>query len=239
MKPRVSVAMAAYNAEATIGDAIRSLQGQTLKTWQLSVVNDGSTDDTSSSLDLFDTADRRIWPMTRPHRCQTAAFNDALAACDAPYIAILDADDLYEPAKLKRQADFLDVHPEFDGVTTGSRIIGLDGQIELRPDTAFNYEVELGIVRGVDTAVYASLMVRGEVYERVGRLDERYACGADTPWVLRTLAMGVRWGHIPDLLYVYRRRPDSLSVLFQAEGERAWAEGCKEYKEAILCRYRR
>lgn len=101
--PRVSVVVAAYNARAFIGAAIASVQAQTETDWELLVVDDCSTDETPQIVADLARQDTRI----RLLRAATnggpgAARNIGLAAAHGEWIAILDADDRFEPDRLRQ-----------------------------------------------------------------------------------------------------------------------------------------
>lgn len=60
MKPSVSIITPAFNASRTIGQTIRSVQGQTFQNWEMIVVDDRSTDDTCAIVKNFAASDSRI-----------------------------------------------------------------------------------------------------------------------------------------------------------------------------------
>jgi glycosyltransferase involved in cell wall biosynthesis len=131
--PTVSVILPAYNAEATIVEAIESVRAQTYTDYELIAVDDGSTDRTGAILDGLAAS----WPAMRvlhqSNRGLAAARNAAVAQMRGQYIALLDADDVWLPEKLRRCMDFLAEHPErsivytpmdpFEG-STGRRMQG-------------------------------------------------------------------------------------------------------------------
>ncbi len=103
--PEVSIIMPAYNGEAFIGQSIESVQNQTFQDWELIVVDDGSTDETAAVVKRYADADPRIRYIWRTNGRQGKARNTALAEIpqDRPYVAFLDADDLWTPEKLDTQ----------------------------------------------------------------------------------------------------------------------------------------
>jgi len=95
-RPRTSVMMPAYNAEATLREAVASVLGQTCGEFELIVVDDGS--DTPVAEVLADFHDPRLRSLTHErNRGPSAARNTALAAASAPLVSQLDADDRWEP----------------------------------------------------------------------------------------------------------------------------------------------
>jgi glycosyltransferase involved in cell wall biosynthesis len=99
----VSVVIAAFNAERYIEETCRSVLGQTYPALELIVVDDGSTDRTSEVVDAIATLDDRVRLIRQPNRGVAAARNRGIAEASGEFIAPLDADDLWAPAKLERQ----------------------------------------------------------------------------------------------------------------------------------------
>ncbi len=100
---RVSVVMAAYNAEPFIGEAIESVLAQTLTDLELIVVDDGSTDATGDRISSYASNDARVRSLSQDHQGSSAALNEGIAAAQSDWIAILDADDIALPRRLERQ----------------------------------------------------------------------------------------------------------------------------------------
>ena len=98
----VSVVMAARDAEATIGEAVRSVVDQSHRDWELLVVDDGSTDSTLDVIRGFGEGRIRV---LEPGRIGVLAQlrNLAIAEARGEWIAFLDADDVWLPKKLGLQ----------------------------------------------------------------------------------------------------------------------------------------
>jgi teichuronic acid biosynthesis glycosyltransferase TuaG len=103
----VSVIMPAYNAQLFIGDAIRSVQTQSHREWELLVVDDGSLDETSKVVSEYSACDSRIRLICQANAGPAVARQRALDAAQGRHIAFLDADDLWLPEKLARQLTFM------------------------------------------------------------------------------------------------------------------------------------
>ena len=99
--PEISVLMAAYNAEATVSEAISSVLTQSFDDLELIVVNDGSTDRTAEVLDAI--VDPRIRVLHQKNRGPAAARNYAASVSSSPWLACIDADDIWLPEKLAHQ----------------------------------------------------------------------------------------------------------------------------------------
>ena len=102
--PLVSIIMPAYNAELYISKAIRSVQEQTFRDWELIVVDDGSVDDTALTAEAFAVEDSRIRVSRNGRNLGVAkSRNKGLALCQGSYVAFLDSDDVWKEKKLELQ----------------------------------------------------------------------------------------------------------------------------------------
>lgn len=108
--------MPAYNAAPYIGAAIASVLSQTMPHFELLIVNDGSTDNTTAVIQSFN--DTRIRLIYQPNSGVAAALNKGLSLARGEYIARFDADDICQPNRLQQQMTYLDAHPDY--VITGS-----------------------------------------------------------------------------------------------------------------------
>jgi glycosyltransferase involved in cell wall biosynthesis len=102
--PRVSVIIPAYNAQAFLERAIRSVERQTFTDLEILVVDDGSTDGTAEVADSF----AGVRCVRRPHLGEAATRNQGLEEARGELVAFLDADDEWLPEKLARQLEFMD-----------------------------------------------------------------------------------------------------------------------------------
>ncbi|MBX5468232.1 MAG: glycosyltransferase family 2 protein [Firmicutes bacterium] len=97
----ISVVIPAHNAAATLGDALDSVAAQCYPVAETIVVDDGSTDGTGAMV-------RERYPWARviatPGLGPSGARNAGIAAAQGEFVALLDADDVWHPEKLARQA---------------------------------------------------------------------------------------------------------------------------------------
>jgi len=116
--------MAMFNAEAYLGPAIESLLAQSYADFELIIVDDGSTDGSSTVAERF--ADPRVRLVRNAaNRGQTACLNQGLALARGEFVARQDADDLSHPDRLEKQTRFLDDHPEI--ALVGANAVEIDG----------------------------------------------------------------------------------------------------------------
>ena len=101
MEPLVSVLIPAHNAEAWIGDSIRSAVAQTWPRKEIIVVDDGSTDKTLATARQFESNDVRV--VTQSNQGAAVARNTALSLAQGDYIQWLDADDILHSHKIECQ----------------------------------------------------------------------------------------------------------------------------------------
>jgi glycosyltransferase involved in cell wall biosynthesis len=110
MPPKVTVVIAAYNAQTFLQETLDSVLTQCLREIEVIVVDDGSTDRT---LQILKTVpDPRLMVLRQQNSGVSAARNAGLAAAKAPYVFFLDADDILLPDALRRMVTALEEKPD-------------------------------------------------------------------------------------------------------------------------------
>lgn len=107
---RVGVVIPSYNHAAYVGDAVRSVLGQTVDGVELVVIDDGSTDGSAETARLAarEFPDRRATVIEQENRGAHAAIMRGIAELDTPVCAILNSDDLFETDRFERMLPALD-----------------------------------------------------------------------------------------------------------------------------------
>ena len=104
--PKVTVVIAAYNAERFVRKTLDSVFAQSLDNIEVVIVDDGSTDGTPNIIRSY--LDPRLTVLRQKNSGVSAARNAGLAIARAPYIFFLDADDVLLPDALEKMAQALD-----------------------------------------------------------------------------------------------------------------------------------
>lgn len=104
----VSIIMPAYNCDKYINEAILSVQQQTVKNWELIIVDDCSKDNTVEVIEQYTKVDNRIKLVKLPiNQGVVNARNTALRLARGRYISFLDSDDRWKNEKLEMQLKFM------------------------------------------------------------------------------------------------------------------------------------
>jgi GT2 family glycosyltransferase len=120
--PHVSVVLPVRDCERYVADAVKSIVEQTFRDLELIVVDDGSSDRTLQILSKCAAEDHRIQVLARPRSGLVAALEASRLVANGCYIARMDADDIADPERLRRQVEYLDRH---------SKVVAVGGQIEV------------------------------------------------------------------------------------------------------------
>ncbi|MFT7072319.1 MAG: glycosyltransferase involved in cell wall biosynthesis, partial [Patiriisocius sp.] len=108
--PEFSVVIPVYNKALFLSKTITSVLKQTFEDFELVIVNDGSTDDSEQVIKKFD--DPRIVYLKQENQGVSAARNKGVLKAKTKYIALLDADDYWEPNYLEEMDTLTKAHPE-------------------------------------------------------------------------------------------------------------------------------
>lgn len=203
--PFVSVIIPCYNSAAYVGDAIESVLGQSYGHREVVVVDDGSTDD---SVEVLKSFGHRIRWETGPNRGACAARNRGLELAQGEIVQFLDADDLLDSRKLKRQVPEL-VRGSADVVFCDFEThTDVSGAAPVRDRPHQRDAFSQACVDRIQTA--APLHWRDNLLQ-AGGFDESLPCAQERDLHLRLACMGYRFQHFPETLVTVRRREGSLS----------------------------
>ncbi len=158
-KITISVVIPAYNAARFLPRCLGSVFAQTLKPLEVIVVDDGSTDDTTTiAASLGATILRRC------NGGVSAARNTGIGGATGEWIALLDADDLWAPTKLERQASLI----RDDTVLIYTGVRSFDSQGDRGEQPALDPLSARKILRHCNPITTSSVLVRREVLRREG-----------------------------------------------------------------------
>jgi glycosyltransferase involved in cell wall biosynthesis len=213
MSPVVSIVLPTYNRLPLLRETVASVFAQTLKDWELIVVDDGSTDDTVAWLESLD--DSRVVVVRQSHTANRSRLrNLGVARSRAPWIALLDSDDLWLPEKLATQLDRLSAHPNCRWSCTGVRFIdGAGNPIAQRAGPT--YRAQSGwileqLLTFTAAATMTTLIVHRSLFDEVGGFDEAFLFREDYEFELR-LAAHSEIHALEEALTVVRHHPARTS----------------------------
>ncbi|MBM9508243.1 glycosyltransferase family 2 protein [Actinacidiphila acididurans] len=205
----VSVVIAAYNAEKTLGAAVASALGQGVRPAQVIVVDDGSQDGTASVAASFP----EVLLVKQDNQGPSAARNTGIANVTQPWVAFLDADDVWLPDKMTRQLAASARHPSAvllagDWVRTfdESRAAESTTRTAATGETLMGY----GDVLVLNRFQTSTVLVRTEVLRTCGGFDPALDGAEDWDMWLRCAAQGdiVK---LDTPLVIYRDEPTGYS----------------------------
>lgn len=206
--PRVSILLPARDAAATLPACLASIRRQREPRFECVLIDDGSRDATRAIAEAVERGDPRFRVIATPAQGLVAALNTGLAACRAPFVARMDADDWMHRDRLALQLAALAADPGLAGVGCHVRIFP---RASLQPGLR-DYERWL---RGIDTAEavrrerfvecplpHPTWLLRRDRMTQLGYRD----CGwpEDYDLLLRLIASGARVGVVPRRLVGWR-----------------------------------
>lgn len=125
VSPLVSVVIPSFNHEPYIGQAIESVLSSTIQAIELIVVDDGSTD--GSVKVVQNIKDSRIRLITQTNKGTPSAINRGVELAKAPWISILNSDDVYHPKKIEAHLEFHHGNPLLEASASRVRYVNAQG----------------------------------------------------------------------------------------------------------------
>jgi radical SAM superfamily enzyme YgiQ (UPF0313 family)/glycosyltransferase involved in cell wall biosynthesis len=212
-KPKVSIIMLSHNRPQFLPQAINSVLAQTIKNWELIIVDDYSTEPEVQGILEQAVKDKRIRAFKTNFDVDNISllWNRALDNAAGEYIALLDDDNRKKPSFCQEMSKYLDEHQEVDAVAcfnapfrSGDPLIESGDAIWDGP----RHMTKANILEGnkVDSG---TMMFRKSVVNKIGWFDERLRTEDDWDFVMRIVHNAKGFGVVPKPLAEYRWHADN------------------------------
>lgn len=183
----VSVVIATYNMGRYLPQAVQSVLAQSYTNVAVQIVDDGSTDDTPTVVRQWD-GDPRVRVHRQANGGQARAKNQGVALSHSPFVAFLDADDVWLPEKLLRQMPLFTGRPEIGVVYSDYECMDAEGRQLPKGPTRMHRGRISGPLLIENFVSFPTAVVRRECLERHGLFDETLGMGIDYDLWLRLSA---------------------------------------------------
>jgi glycosyltransferase involved in cell wall biosynthesis len=214
-EPTVSVIIPTYNCDRYIAQAIKSVLQQEGCTYEIIVIDDGSTDLTVEVLKPY--RDRvgsamlhRLRYVKQKNQGVAAARNYGIAIARANLIAFLDADDYFLPGKLASQAEILLQRPDLGMVHSGWQRVDAQGK-KLLDVCPWEQIPELDLAGWLrwKPVLPSAMMFRRSWLQYAGGFDPRFPPAEDTNLVLKLALKGCKTTWLKEITVCYRQHEES------------------------------
>jgi len=208
--------MPCSNVADTVDEAVESILAGTFPDFEIVAVDDGSTDATAGRLQAWSQREGRVRVLERGHAGIIPALNAGLAACRAPLVARMDADDRCHAERLERQVALLHAQPELalvGSLVEGFPAGGVRGGFQAYIDWLNHLVDHEAITREIfieSPLAHPSVMFRKRWVEQVGGYQER-GWPEDYDLWLRLYLAGARFAKVPEVLLYWREHSDRLT----------------------------
>jgi glycosyltransferase involved in cell wall biosynthesis len=206
-KPAVSVIIPAYNCDRYIVQAVESVLQQEDCSYEIIIIDDGSTDATEEVLEPYRD---RLRYVKQANQGVAAARNKGIASAKADFIAFLDADDYFLPGKLALQAEMLLERPDLGIIHSGWQRVDYQGNklLNVRPWQQIP-ELDLANWLRWKPVLPSAMMFRREWLQYVGGFDPRFPPAEDTNLVLKLAVKGCKTAWLRQITVCYRQHESS------------------------------
>jgi glycosyltransferase involved in cell wall biosynthesis len=233
----VTVIIPAYNAGQFVEESLQSVLVQDWPADEIIVVNDGSTDRDYGELAALAP---NIRVVNQANRGVSAARNRGCALATSDYVAILDADDVWLPMKLRSQMQHLADHPATDAVfCLGMYWRPKDaGNRWVRPDLALiasAVDFDITQLRYADfllniPVASSTMVIKRSVWRAIGGFNEGMKYAEDQDFNLR-LSRSYRVDLVKQIGMLYRQHATSATARIQDQNH--WADVTSRAIEAM------
>ncbi|MCI5120563.1 MAG: glycosyltransferase [Candidatus Electrothrix sp. AUS4] len=208
MKPTVSVVITCYNYGEYLAGCLESVLSQTYTDYEIIIIDDGSTDNTSDVVKPYCNQYSLIQYIKQENAGQANAKNQGIKKARGQFIAFLDADDLWHPKKLEKQM-VLFADDNVGVVYSRQRFVDEDGKpIQQKKgrvqQTLLPKSGKITTALFIDNFVpFSSSVVRSECFKEFEGFDESIAMGIDWDLWLR-ISTRYHFDYVDEPLLLYR-----------------------------------
>jgi len=235
-RPLVSVVVIFRDAGRFLDEAVESILAQTYANWELLLVDDGSVDNSTSQACRWVERDpsriRYLEHMEHANRGMSASRNLGVWHARGGYIAFLDADDIWLPAKLERQLALLEAWPDaamvygptrwwysWSGLPEAQQLdfvhpLGVPAETLIRPPVLLGH-----LIRSEGSSpCTCSILVRRDIVEQVGGFENAFRGLYEDQAFCAKICLRYPVMASSECLYLYRQHPDSACAVAARTG---------------------
>ena len=216
-KPEISVLMSVYNGEPFLRKSIESILSQTFTNFEFILIDDCSSDNSSSIIEYYAQKDDRIKYIQNPKRFQlTRSLNVGLEIANGKYIARQDADDISLPNRLQSQLKFMKTNIKVGVLGTSAEYIDEKDEtilISRRPTnkTFLKWKLLFG-----NPLIHSSIMFNSELVRSLGGYNPKFIRSQDYElWSKCSDLTDI--SQLPDILIKHRRHSKSIHGINASE----------------------
>lgn len=207
--PKISVVIPTYNAERFIVETLQSLLNQDAD-FEVLILDDASHDDTLARVRSLNDARIRIFSLEH-NQGRASNANRGFNLCRGEYIARIDHDDIAEPGRLRKQAEYLDAHPHVTVLGTQIRHFGEDSTVSNFP--LEDGEIKARFMIGAAYLANPSVMFRRAFIQRFEiRYDPNLHIVDDLGFWFDCMLHGARFANLAEPLTAYRIHQEMTSL---------------------------
>ena len=218
MIPRISVILTTYNRSAWLKKAIDSVLNQTFPDFELIIVDDCSTDDTSKVVESYTDSRVRYFRLEKNWGNDTQPKNIGAKESKSEYLAYLDDDNAFRPDHLAVLVKELDANPELDMVYGDRWVIDEEKRVPDKIGHTYNFSPLVLLQKNyIDTS---DVLIRKSALFDVGGWDERYRKYVDWNLWVRMVKAGKLFKRIPLIITDYYLHKSMKSATVYERGEK-------------------
>lgn len=213
----VSVIVPVYNVAPYLDECLKSICSQTYRNLELILIDDGSTDNSGKICDLWQDKDPRIHVIHQRNTGISGARNAGLEICTGDLISFVDSDDWVKPEmfmELVRCLTENDANVAMCGFVDYPHGSPVEKGLFAVPTCDFGGTIYQMMRRnGYFTSLWAKIYRRGLIFKEGGlvRFDRTLSFGEDEVWLLEVLRDCQRTSFLPQAMYYWRPREDSMT----------------------------
>jgi glycosyltransferase involved in cell wall biosynthesis len=204
----VSVLMPVYNAEKHLAKAIESILNQSFTDFEFLIINDGSND--KSEKIILSYSDQRIRYIKNERNLKLIkTLNNGIQLCKGKYIVRMDADDISDPKRIRKQVEFMEANTDVGICGSWFEAFG-NNESRIVQYKETHDEIMTKMLYQCHFC-HPSLIIRRELFKDTEMLfDENYLHAEDYDFYLK-VSRKWKFHNLQDVLLKYRIHGDSVS----------------------------